>query len=226
MLFLNAVRDFSEEDVGFTDEQARALINGVRSAKNNDSSILSVSEVIDTIITNFAAADRYDLIEELFEIAPEEMAASSTACQSITVSLGFSLAGFEVSPQKATGRFAKQWSDYINLYKTTAENCRKLKFPEAGYVFDLVISIMEGENIEVIKAIADDTAEMSPQEIEFVRTITMGLLVGDYMKNPDSSQAVERARARTIEMIERYGVEDPTETLDSTLTFYRNNISE
>lgn len=221
ILFLNAVNEF-EDDTSFSDAQADALISGVISAKENGSEIFEISEVLDSIVPGFAAANRFDFIERLNDALPEEMAESTSVCQAVTLSLGFDIASFEVDPDKATGRFREAWDKQTSMYRQFSDNCRRLKYPEVGFIFDAVLGDMIGEDEEIMGAIMQETSKFTPAELGTVARLTESLLTGDWV-NPDQNQLlVERARQRLIQLVQKHGDKDPTSTLNDMVAEFKN----
>lgn len=215
--FLNVVQKFERDDTGFTEAQASALINGLAAAKQSTTNILNITELLESIVPKFASADRFDLISTLNDSVSEEMQSSPIICQAIVLSVGISITGFEVSPQKATGRFKSEWENYIDLYRPYAESCRTHKYPEVPYVFDLILAMMEEEDEDVTRAIALETTNMTDHELARVSVILSDLLTGDWARPGASQRAVQRAKARAREMVELYGQHDTSQTLLSTL---------
>lgn len=156
------------------------------------------------LVSNFASADRNDLVFRLAELAPEISDDSDIVTQTLIQSLGRELIG-------APGG-ADTWSspDGINYpmyqqYKLFANRANATGYPELYLAFEMILRDMSGEDKSVIVDLIHTAEDLEGTDRANFESLMYDLSYGRFTIDPDAESA--RISQKVKEFIDKYSDE-------------------
>ena len=160
----------------FAGEEAEAIILEIQSLVDRgvEQSLSKLAFALNTAATNFAAADRLDLVNRLVDIAPDWAENSPVITFTMVLSLGSKLLGDAGAPESWTETTGSKRRIYES-YRTYIDKVELSNRMELYLLYEILLAHIEGRPMEVISNMIGDVDSLNEADAEIFLKLMVNL---------------------------------------------------